>query len=150
MANPEALVIRTNIVGFRGDAKRPTFVEWLINCLVNRKPLNLFSDFYTSSIDVDSFVRFCMDPVLLSASGIYNIASSSHVSKLKFSQLLAHQLEISLDWHTEASVLDLRPRRSRFLGLDCNKVESLLNTSMPSPSQVIANLVAQYKTRSPI
>ena len=148
LTNPEALVIRTNIVGFRGSPGRPTFVEWLIDSLTNRSPLNLFTDFYTSPIDVETFVRLCTHPSLLSSSGIYNIASSSQISKLEFSKLLARELDIQLDWHNESSVLNLNPRRPRFLGLDCNKIESLLQTTMPSPSQVVANLVVQYKTRS--
>lgn len=147
LSNSSALVIRTNIVGFRGIPHRPTFVEWLIDSLLNRSPLTLFTDFYTSSIDVESFVRICMNPRLVSSSGIYNIASSSHLSKLEFSRLLAREFHINLDWHNESSVLDLSPRRSRFLGLDCSKVESLLTMPMPSPSQVIANLVIQYKSR---
>ena len=147
LPNPSSLVIRTNIVGFRGIAHRPTFVEWLIDSLLNRSSLNLFTDFYTSSIDVESFVRICMNPCLISASGIYNIGSSSQLSKLEFSRLLAREFDIKLDWHNESSVLDLSPRRSRFLGLDCSKVESRLSMPMPSPSQVIANLVVQYKSR---
>ena len=34
LTNPEALVVRTNIVGFRGK-EEPTFVEWVINSLKN-------------------------------------------------------------------------------------------------------------------
>ena len=48
-----ALVLRVNIVGYRGWGQ-PTFVEWALDSLHHRKPMFLFSDYFISSLDVGS------------------------------------------------------------------------------------------------
>ena len=46
----QTLVVRTNIVGFRGIPSQPTFVEWVLQSLQNRLPIKLFSDFYAPAL----------------------------------------------------------------------------------------------------
>ena len=57
LSNPKALIVRTNITGFRGEKSRPTFIEWLITSIKERTPLELFTDFYTSTIDTTVSLR---------------------------------------------------------------------------------------------
>ena len=58
---PDALAIRTNIVGFRGRKGSPTFAEWVFEVLKDQKPFTMFEDFYTSSITVTQFARYLFD-----------------------------------------------------------------------------------------
>ena len=58
--NPEAMVIRTNIVGFRDLKGSETFVEWLWHSLLSKNPMTLFENFITSPIFVGDFSRFIL------------------------------------------------------------------------------------------
>lgn len=141
------LIVRTNITGFRGDPVRPTYAEWLIDALIHKKPLTLFTDFYTSTIDVRSLCRLSMHARLDSFSGILNIASAVPVSKMRFAFYMARSLGIDLDWCKYGSVTSLALDRAESAGLDCSKAERLTGESMPLPLKV-TKMLAEERTLS--
>jgi dTDP-4-dehydrorhamnose reductase len=142
---PGSLVVRTNITGFRGWPGQPTFAEWAVDAILNRRPLNLFSDFYTSTIDVDSFSRLLFQLFDTGATGVLNLASSTVSSKSEFIQELAAAFGIRLDWATTASVRETATARAESAGLDVGKAEGLLGR-LPALREVCSALVAQYRT----
>jgi len=146
LSNNNSLVIRTNIVGFRSIKDRPTFVEWAINELSNNSPMQLFDDFYTSSIDVDSFSKSLLDLIEKNASGILNLASSQVSSKATFILALARRLSLATNNTKTVSMtkLDQIVDRNESLGLDVSKAEKILGYSLPRLDQVIENLATEY------
>ena len=143
LKNPESLVIRTNIAGFRGNPVKPTFIEWLISCIEQTTPLKLFTDFYTSTIDTQNFSRLVLHQKILSRTGLLNIASSSVLDKKSFAIHLANYLGITLDWSEDSSVQSLNTARAESLGLDCTLAESIVGGSMPDIHEVVRSLVLQ-------
>ncbi|MBW7474980.1 SDR family oxidoreductase [Paenibacillus oenotherae] len=150
LTNPDALVVRTNIVGFRGRAEAPTFVEWVIHTLKKQAPITLFDDFYTSSIDVRQFSKILMDVMLLKQKGIVNIASSEVCSKKEFIEKLAKKFEMNISHADVDSVRTIKDGiiRAESLGLDVSLVESLLGYRMPDSDSVIESLYAEYQKGS--
>ena len=144
---PGSLVIRTNITGFRGWPGQPMFAEWAVDAILGRKPLKLFDDFYTSTIDVDAFSRLLFELVDLEAAGLINLASQTVSSKLQFIRELAAALGVQLDWAQVSSVRDLPTARAESAGLDVGKAERLLGRSLPTLQDVCGALVSQYRTR---
>lgn len=144
--NRNALVVRTNIVGFRGIKERPTFVEWAISELLSNKQMKLFDDYYTSSIDVRTFSKLLLGLIEKNASGIFNLASSQVSSKEQFILALAKRLNLPKDNTKTASMtkLDQTVDRNESLGLDVSKAESLLGYSLPALNDVIENLAIEY------
>lgn len=145
-----SLVVRTNIVGFRGDLKAPTFIEWAINALQNRAQMVLFNDFFTSSIDVASFVNVIFDKVCkIKPTGIINLASSDVCSKKYFITCLSDRLNFDVKTHSiESSVFTLNPNiRAESLGLDVSLAEQVLNCKLPTVDKVVDNLVSEYEER---
>lgn len=143
---PESLVIRTNITGFRGWSGQPTFAEWAVDAILNHRPLKLFDDFYTSTIDVDNFSRLLFQLFDTGAVGVINLASSTVSSKSDFVRELAAAFGIRLDWATVASVRDMPVARAESAGLDVSKAERLLGHSLPTLREVCSALVAQHRT----
>ncbi len=138
---PDALILRTNIVGFRGWTDRPTFAEWALDALQTGNPFNGYSDMWTSSIDVDRFAAALFDLVDLGATGVLNVAAREATSKLEFIQALAVALGL------DASIV--RPTRlvshcgtarANALGLDVSRAEALLGRRLPSAAEVTAAL----------
>ncbi|WP_084218349.1 SDR family oxidoreductase [Synechococcus sp. CC9616] len=139
-----SLIIRTNITGFRNSVHRPTFIEWMIDSLQTSASIQLFTDFYTSTIDVSTFCCFVYSLAQIGCSGLFNIASSRSISKFKFASLLAKEMKVDLSGASEASVQGLHPARASDLGLDCCKAEAILGLVMPSPEEVVCSLWRQY------
>ena len=139
------LVVRTNITGKRGMAGKPTFIEWLTDQIVKKKPLTLFEDFYTSTIDTNTFCKLCMNTELEDYRGVINIASATAVSKKEFANHLAQELGVALDWAESASVSKLKVRRAESLGLDWTIFETI---SGHSPSMLKQSKTCQGESRS--
>ncbi|MDF0604188.1 SDR family oxidoreductase [Neisseriaceae bacterium TC5R-5] len=143
---PQSLIVRTNIVGFRGWPNQPTFIEWAIASFRQKTPITLFDDFYTSSIDVLKFSETLYDLIDKNVVGLINIAAAEVVSKADFLLRLAYQLNMLPIHYKTGSVHALSEvKRAESLGLDTRLVEKILGYSMPDTDAVIRNLVAVYK-----
>ena len=141
-----ALVLRTNIVGFRGDAKRPTFVEWALNTLHSKQKMRLFNDFFTSSISTILFVKILRDVIDARLTGLYNLASGTVSSKEEFILNLSQQVLNYVPKYDSVSVAEgLHTRRAESLGLDTSKIEQALGYSMPQLDEVVHSIAKEYK-----
>lgn len=142
----KSLIVRTNIVGFRGIKENPTFIEWCIDMLINKKPAILFNDFYTSSIDVGTFSEILFDIADREITGLLNISSRDVSSKKSFIEALAEELDLDTSHTTSGSVRKLHGvRRAESLGLDVTKAESILDYRMPGLHDVIEKIVTENK-----
>jgi dTDP-4-dehydrorhamnose reductase len=144
---PRGLVLRTNITGLRNWSGRPTFAEWAIDALLRHKPLRLFEDFYSSTIDTPSFSAVLFDLIPRGATGILNLAARNCVSKRSFVHELAAALGMALDWDESASVRSLSVPRAESLGLDVSAAERLFGVRLPDSAQVCRNLVSQWENQ---
>ena len=104
----------------------------------------LFDDFYASTIDVSSLSKILLNPLLDESKGIINIGSSDCVSKKTFAYAIGDQLGVELNWVLSGSVAEQTPRRAESLGLNCSKIEAVLNEAMPNHTTVAHNLVKQF------
>lgn len=147
LTHKKSLVIRTNIVGFRNDPERPTFVEWVIKSLQNKTSMTLFNDYYTSSIDVKTFSKILFDLIEKKIYGTLNIAAQDVSSKQMFIESLAQQFNPSLKNCSIGSVRALPGTRAESAGLDVTKAETLLAYKLPTSEQVINNLVKEYQEK---
>lgn len=146
LTNPDTLIIRTNVTGFRGWPGRPTFAEWAIEAILNRAPLTLFDDFYTSTIDAATLARTTFKLIENQVCGVLNVASREVSSKVHFVTALAAAFGCRLDWHAVGSVRSLVPLRAESLGLDTSRTEALLGESLPGLEEVCSALAAERKT----
>jgi dTDP-4-dehydrorhamnose reductase len=145
---PGAWVLRTNLVGFRGDPEQPTFVEWALDGLICHQPMTLFSDYFTSSIAVRLFADLLLDALPQRPSGLLNLASRDAVSKQTFIEALAQAAGLETGACSIGGVVALPgARRADSLGLDVRRAESLLGRAMPALSDTIAVLMAEYNER---
>jgi dTDP-4-dehydrorhamnose reductase len=146
LSNPNGLVVRTNIVGYRNWPNQPTFVEWAIGELTSQRPMTLFDDFYTSSIDVKSFSNALFDLLENDVSGLFNLAARTSCSKLGFVSLLAERFGLSTSNCRAGSVRSLAGiRRAESLGLDVSYAESVLGYKLPDTAAVINCLGREYE-----
>jgi dTDP-4-dehydrorhamnose reductase len=136
------LVLRTNIVGFRGRAGMPTFVEWALEALQRGEPFDAFTDVWASSIEVHQCAEALFDLVAMGATGLLNVASRESVSKADFIGALAQAGGYDPALLRRARRPNrLRPRRANAMGLDVSRVEALLARPLPTLDEVIGAIV---------
>ena len=145
LVNKDALVVRTNIVGFRGRKNAPTFIEWAIGAIQSKQQMNLFTDFYTSSIHTVQIAKILYDLVNIKPHGLYNVASADVSSKKEFILKLSEQLFGYYPPYVDASVNTLDCKRADSLGLCISKAEALLGYSMPGLDEVISSIKKEYE-----
>lgn len=147
--HPDALVVRTNIVGFRDRPGRPTFVEWLWKGLREKASLNLFEDYITSPIHVRLFserVRLAYGHRL---KGIFHMGARDAASKYQFGERLAHVCGFDFSNVKRASLhtSGLLPPRPPYLALDESEIECRLGSSQPSIDDTIRELAGDIRLR---
>lgn len=145
---PQALVLRTSIVGIRGWEK-PSFAEWAIDVVTNDRPATLFADAWSSSIDVGTFARAALDMVDAGASGRFNLAARDVYTKEAFLREIASQLGVTLTAAVPGSVAALATRRASNLGLDVNRAEQVLGYRLPTRAEVVSAVLRQHRERRP-
>lgn len=144
LTNPSALVIRTNIVGFRGW-KNDTFVEWVLHSLKSNESINVFEDYYTSSIDVYNFSRILWDFIKDEPTGIYNLASSEVSSKKDFIFALADAFNLSTSNCTPTKINNDEMKRATSLGLNTKKIEDYVGYKLPTLKEVVDSLEKHFE-----
>lgn len=140
------LVLRTSIVGIRGW-QQPSFAEWAIQAVLANAQVGLFTDAYTSSIDVGTFARAALDLALANVTGLLNLAAGEVYSKAQFVQEIAAQMGRRLDHATLTSVTAQDPPRAACLGLDTSKAAALLDYPLPTLSEVVQAVLKDHGER---
>lgn len=86
--NHRALIIRTNFYGW-GPSYRPSFSDFVISSLRQRREITLFEDVYYTPILVAELVEAVNQLLNLGEFGIFNVVSDGRISKLEFGLKLA-------------------------------------------------------------
>jgi dTDP-4-dehydrorhamnose reductase len=152
LASSTALVIRTNIIGKRGWADQPNFAEWVMKCLNEQVPFNVYTDTWASSIEVGQFANLALELAESGTTGLLNLASSESISKSDLIERIANQSGFSsnhlLKIKTPDTVLG-KLRRANSMGLDCSKAIQLLSKlglSLPNADEVVSELVKSFRS----
>lgn len=142
----QSLIVRTNIVGYRNNHSKLTFLEWCIQAFNRDEEMTLFDDFYTSSIYTDQLCMVLEDLLEIRPEGIVNIASSTVSNKMEFILALAKRLigrEPRYRIGKVNQMLDIP--RADSLGLDVSKIENIVGYKMPDLEKVIYDINFDYK-----
>lgn len=139
-----SLVLRTNIIGFRGHGY-PTFAEWAFDAVEQDREITLFGDSFVSCIDTDSFATVIFDLVEGNACGLFNVANHEVFSKKELILKIAACTNLKLNHACSGSVAELNVHRADSCGLDVTKAEKKLGYTLPTLSEVVARLVEKRK-----
>ena len=146
---PDALVVRTNIVGFKDRPGHPTFAEWLCQALYNRENITLFDDYVNSMIHVHDLAVLLDECFDKSVSGIIHLTTTDALSKYDFGKNLASNVGADFSnvrkGHMRGS--NMRPIRPCFLALDTQKAEKILGHNLPTSDNAIHKLSADFMRR---
>jgi len=139
--NDKSLIVRTNIIGYR-RTKIKSFFEWLLESLKSEDKIELYTNFYTSPINVNHLGDILLKCYNKKLFGIYNISSKEAINKYNFGLKVANKFEYNFQNVKKVKLLNEgnRLKRALSLGLDVSKIENNLNISMPTIDEVIDSL----------
>ncbi len=136
--NKNNLIIRTNFTGFRKKIER-TFVGQLYLSALKQKKIRLYTNIFTSTLDVVTCAGLIKKLIMKNAKGIYNCGTSFSISKSDFALFFAKSIGKELIY--DLCLADTKStNRPKFLGLDVSKIEKKLKIKMISPYKAIKNL----------
>lgn len=145
LASPYSLILRTSILGCSNNGGK-TLIDWAFDALSTDKRISVFSDAWTSSMDVDSFAALAWEMFHeKQATGLYNLACREVYSKEDFIRGLAQKTGQPQENLLSASIKDVFPNRPNCLGLDSSRAEKLLGTRCPDLDTVLNNLLSKMK-----
>ena len=136
------LIIRTNFTGFKKN--NLNFLSWLHKSIKEKKTINLFDDMFVSTLDVFSCADIIKKLINKKACGVYNVGTNKPLSKKDFAIYFAKKMQMNLVYKS-ISLEKIKIKRSKYLGLNVNKVEKKLKKKMISPKTAINNLVKKIK-----
>lgn len=148
--NEEALVVRTNIIGFR-NTSRMSFFEWLLENLENKREIVMYTNFHTSPICTKFLGDILLKAFTKNLIGLYNISGSDVISKYDFSVLVAQKFSFEFGKVSKGELIDNennKTKRSKMLGLCNSKIEKALNLKMPPVGDSIDQLYQEYKNKN--
>jgi dTDP-4-dehydrorhamnose reductase len=145
LISKNSLVLRTSILGARKGSQK-SLVEWAIESLRRGAEIELFSDAWTSSLDVETFADVALTLLFdIKYRGLVNVGSRDVFSKEKLIRNLAEMLQIDHSKCLSGSIKRNFSNRPNCLGLDVSKVEEVLGHKMPTFDQVCQSLAANLQ-----
>lgn len=131
---PNAVIIRTNFFGWSPPGHPPTFGEWMYNNLKEQKPMNLFTDYYFTPIEVTYLAEAIETVAASDFLGIINIAGSERWSKYDFGVELADVFELDPSPINKCSIMSasFKAKRQQDLSLSVEKFYRVFKRGLPS------------------
>ncbi|MBI2309909.1 SDR family oxidoreductase [Candidatus Collierbacteria bacterium] len=88
--DPNALVLRTNIIGIRGRKPYP-LVEWILRTLAAGRKVTSFTDVVFAPLFIEDIVKLTIEALRENLYGLYNLNAKNRISKYRFAKLLAKE-----------------------------------------------------------
>lgn len=129
----KGLVIRTNIFGWRLD-EHLSFGEWVLNGLIEHKPLTMFTDVRYTPISTLTLSHILLVAAEKKIAGLYHCGGQDFISKYDFSILVAEATK--LPTHNikpiKISDIEMGAPRPKNTGLDSQKISNHLSIKIPT------------------
>ncbi len=145
----DALVLRTNFYGW-GPSYRPSFSDWILKNLSDRKPLPLFDDVSYTPILIQVLVSSAMALVERKCSGIFHATGDTVLSKLAFGQAVAKVFghDPSVIKPTQMKMLPNLVPRPRHMALSNSRLRAELGHGLGTVEDHLELLRTEEKCRA--
>lgn len=142
-----ALVLRIGVFG-RGDPAHPTFVDWIVENSLARRPITLFEDVLFNPLPLAELVELVVELIERELAGTFNLATSCDgLSKADFIRRLATCLDLPTEGHASGRQADvaLPAHRSSDTRMRVDRLEAALGRPLPDFDQVFARFCEGLK-----
>jgi len=139
--NPSALIVRTNFFGF-SYRKNNTLLEKILSNMAENKTFDGFSDVFFNPVSVIHLIRAIEYLSSIDSQGLYNISSSTVISKLDFARLAATVFGFNSGLIVPSTSRQglLRVDRPKYLALNSTKYSSMRAPRIPDVKDMLLEL----------
>ena len=132
--NPDTAIVRTNFFGWSHDSHPATFGEWVYNNLNQQIPMNLFTNYYFTPIEVTYLAEAIETVAKTDFTGVINIAGTERCSKYEFGMILAEVfgLDASPINPYEISANSFKAKRQQDLSLSTENFKRIFRQNLPN------------------
>jgi dTDP-4-dehydrorhamnose reductase len=143
-AHPDALILRTCMLGWNQNPGLTSLAEWMIQILRTGKRLPGFIDACFSPLFTGTLAQRILEAAQTGLKGIFNVGSSDGLSKYQTAILFAERLGLSSSLvepvsQTEANLIVPRPRDPV---MDSNRFYNALEAEAPTVATEVENMLA--------
>ncbi len=139
-----SLILRSNFVSM----EKNSFPKFLLDSIRKKRHVNLYNNFYTSSLDLDEYVRILIKIIKADLKGIYNVGSKNSISKKEFALKFSKKLNKKLIYSSISANETKKISRNLNIGMNVSKLEKKLKIKMIQSNQVINNLIKNVNIRN--
>lgn len=142
------IILRTTIVGKNINPARKGFVEWIINSVIKKQKITLFSDVLFNPISIWHFIN---EIEFLIASGkfyknIFHVCGIEKTTKYDFGIKLISEINLNKDYIIKSKITEFkyRAKRSTDQTMDCSKYINLTKRILPKISETVKSIKLNY------
>jgi|TARA_B100000586_G_scaffold260606_1_gene227053 dTDP-4-dehydrorhamnose reductase len=149
LQNPTNTVLRSSLIYDWDPQVR--FLNYVVDKLRKNENIQAYDDFLTAPIFLEDLVGSIIKAVKKDASGIYNLAGPSCVTRMDFALAIARKFNFDKNLIEPVSVksLDLIAERPRNSSLNKTKAEKDLDIKFRSIEEGINEVYKKYKIENP-
>lgn len=149
-ANPDAIIVRTNLYGWSFTGKR-SLAEFFFYKLKAKRSVPGFTDVFFCPLLVNQLAHILLKMLEKNLSGLYHVVCSQSTSKYEFGVMLANKFGLDNSLITPSSInrASLKATRSPNLTLQVDKVTQALGESMPDLSRGMEHFYKLYQLNYP-
>jgi dTDP-4-dehydrorhamnose reductase len=149
-ANPDALVIRTNLYGWSAQPKK-SLAEWFLANLESGNSCYGFADISITPILATDLAGLILQMLEKDLHGHYHVAGGECINKYEFGVKLARTFDLDPDLIQRAGVekAGLAAPRPNRLCLSGEKIEQTLGINLPGLEHGLGRLKSQRETNYP-
>lgn len=131
------LILRSNFIAM----KKNSFPNWLKKKMSQKKKIILYKDFFTSSLDILTYVKILVKIFNYKLFGVYNLGSKNSLSKLDFALKFSKKINKKLNYLSLSASNNKTFKRNLNIGMNVQKIEKKLGLKIINSNQVINNLI---------
>ncbi len=146
-SNSAGVIIRTTIVGRNINPNKNSFLEWILESLINNKKINLFGDVLFTPITIWDLINELEWIIDSSISGLFNIGCTESISKYEFGLRFCKELDLDTSLIKKISIekLSFSAKRPKNQSLDVSYYEKISKRELPNIDMTIKSIITNYQ-----
>jgi dTDP-4-dehydrorhamnose reductase len=143
----ESTVLRTNFFGRSRRANRSSISDWLYSSLIGGRSITVFDDVRFSPLSLPTLVGLLEVVVRTRNVGVFNLGSTTNMSKADFAFSFAQALDLPVDLMSRGSSDSARltAYRPKDMSMDCSGFQEAFQVRLPTLTQEIQLLRETYR-----
>lgn len=132
LSSPRALILRTNVFGWRPH-RHDSFAEWVLSSLREQRELTMFEDVVFSPIATKLFAGIVARSIDADLRGVYHAGGGEVISKCDFAYRVASAYGLATSSVKPIRLADkpLAARRARNMALNSVRLSMALGIALP-------------------